>query len=451
MSLSQSVIHFVEERMAHYRMPGAAIGVLTADGPVVQVFGVTSVDNPLPVTSDTLFQVGSNTKTMTATLLMLLSEQGKLDLDAPIRDIIRDFAVRDEQVAANSTVRQLLTHSTGWIGDHFIDTGHGSDAKRRYMESMTELPQLAPPDTAFSYNNSAFAVAGLVIETVTGMLWEEAMIEMLFKPLGMWDSLVEAGDVMLKRFAVGHDIRPNQDPRVAAPWPLPRAMYAAGAVAASAQDMLTYAQFYFDNGHTISGDQLLSKQAMTQLWQPQFPVGSNDSWVAHSWFVENDGGFKSYRHGGATVGQMSAFKLIPEKQFAYVSLTNGSNGKLFNDDIERFLLSEYCGITRQEPEQKQPTSAQIDELVGLYSRPMIDLEIKLDSDQLMAQITPKQGFPTLETPPQPQSPWFNIGLLANGDFVALDGPSRGTQGQLVRHADGSLGWVRFSSRLHVKQ
>ena len=441
---------FVEEKMAEFKIPGVSIGILTAEGREVHTFGVTNVDHPLPVTADTLFQVGSNTKTMTATLMMMLAHEGKLDFDAPIRTILPDFRVKDESVSATATIRQLLTHSTGWIGDHFIDSGIGEDAKGKYVESMAELGQLAPPNTAASYNNAAFAVAGAIIEKITGQLYEHAIVDMLFKPLGMDHSFIEMGDVMLRRFAVGHGIEEDKA-IVAGPWPLPRAMYSAGAVAASAGDMLTYAQFYLDGGKTADGTQLLSQEAMDELWAPQFNTNSSRGWVAHSWFVVEDGGVTGYTHGGATVGQMSAFKVIPSKHFAFTSLTNGDAGKLFNDAIEAWLLEHYCDIVSTPADPYTPSDSQLKELVGRYTRPMIDLEIKLEDGQLQMRSIPKQGFPTADVPPRPASPWFKIKLISDAVFVAEGGPADGAEGQIVRHSNGAIGWIRFGLRLHIAQ
>ncbi|MFK7800777.1 MAG: serine hydrolase domain-containing protein [Anaerolineae bacterium] len=449
MNKQDALKKFVAQKMQEHHIPGVSIGILTAEGREIHSFGVTNVNHPMAVTDDTLFQIGSNTKTMTATLLMMLAYDGKLDLDAPIQTILPDFKVKDESVSAAATVRQLLTHSTGWVGDHFVETGAGADAYQQYVESMAELGQLAPPDVAASYNNAAFAVAGLIIETLTNKPYEQALVELLFKPLGMAHSLIEPGDVMLHSFAVGHDITPEGEAKVAGPWPLPRAMHSMGAVAASAGDMLTYAQFYMDHGKTADGSQILAPEAIQELWKPQFDTASDRGWVAHSWFVENDGGYNGYCHGGATVGQLSAFKIIPELNFAYTSLTNGETGRLFNADFERWVLEHYCSIVPTVTEPINPSAEQLNELVGTYSRPMQDIEVKLEGNQLMMRHIPKQGFPTADVPPRPATPWFPIALVSDNVLMAQDGPGKGAKGEIVRLEDGSIGWIRMGLRLHA--
>ena len=107
----------IEAGMAEYHIPGVAVGVLYQGQEYVRGYGVTNVDYPQPVDGDTLFRIGSTTKTFTGTTVMRLVEQGLLDLDAPVRPYLPDFRVADEAAAARVTLRQCLNHSAGWLGD----------------------------------------------------------------------------------------------------------------------------------------------------------------------------------------------------------------------------------------------------------------------------------------------------------------------------------------------
>src|SRR5215213_3644320 len=118
----------IVSEMKRLRVPGVAVGIYHKGNEFTAGFGVTSLEHPLPVIADTLFQTGSISKTFTGTLLMMLVEQGKVDLDAPVRKYIRDFKVKDKQVSKKVTVRHLLTHMGGWVGDYFNDFGNGDDA-----------------------------------------------------------------------------------------------------------------------------------------------------------------------------------------------------------------------------------------------------------------------------------------------------------------------------------
>ncbi len=112
---------FVEAEVTRRRVPGVAVGVLHDGVEHTAAFGVTNMDNPLPVDEDTLFQVGSITKTFTATAAMRLVDEGRLELDRPLRAYLPDLQLADPGVAATVTARHLMTHTAGWVGDYGSD------------------------------------------------------------------------------------------------------------------------------------------------------------------------------------------------------------------------------------------------------------------------------------------------------------------------------------------
>ena len=134
----------VESWRAELTVPGATFGIYVGGQVYAGGVGVTSIDNPLPVTDETLGQIGSITKTFTATLLMMLAEQDKLDLDARVRDYLPDFRVGDSDASERVTVRQLVTHVGGWTGDIFTDTGAGDDALKLYVDGMANFEAAGP-------------------------------------------------------------------------------------------------------------------------------------------------------------------------------------------------------------------------------------------------------------------------------------------------------------------
>ena len=109
--------------MERLKIPGVAIGLITGDEEFTAGLRITSIENPLEVTPETLFQIGSTTKTITSTAVFRLIEQGQLLLDDLVRKHIPDFKVQDEDAAARATMRNLLDHSAGWQGDFFFRHG----------------------------------------------------------------------------------------------------------------------------------------------------------------------------------------------------------------------------------------------------------------------------------------------------------------------------------------
>ncbi len=212
----------VAELADKHGVPGVAAGLLVGGEEHYGYAGVTSVENPLPVDENTFFQFGSTGKTFTATAIMVLAEQGRLRLDAPVRDYVPALRLKDEDVAGRVTVLQLLNHTAGWDGDVLDDTGDGEDFLDRYVELLATKDQVTPLGATVSYNNAALNVAGKVIENVTGLPYEKAMVELVLKPLGLAQTYYTQAQVVTRRFVVGHELDKDDQPRVARPLFMPR-------------------------------------------------------------------------------------------------------------------------------------------------------------------------------------------------------------------------------------
>ena len=145
---------YVIAEMRRLQVPGVAIGIIHDGREYLAGFGITSVENPLPVTADTLFQIGSTTKTLTGTIIMRLVEKGLIDLDEPVKTYLPDLRLKDNYAQGSVTTRHLLTHMGGWVGDFFRETGSGDDALARYVAEMADLDQVVPIGTVWSYNLS---------------------------------------------------------------------------------------------------------------------------------------------------------------------------------------------------------------------------------------------------------------------------------------------------------
>lgn len=132
--------------------------------------GLANRERNLPVTGDTLFQIGSTTKVFNAALVMALVDEGKLDLDLPVRTWITDFRLADESAARRITLRQPLSMWAGLDNGPYQDYGRGDDAVARYVASLAPIPQVFEPGTAFGYSNVGSSVAGLAAQRAMGRL-----------------------------------------------------------------------------------------------------------------------------------------------------------------------------------------------------------------------------------------------------------------------------------------
>jgi CubicO group peptidase (beta-lactamase class C family) len=436
--------------MTRTGVPGVAVGILHEGESVTFGCGVTSVEHPLPVTDETLFQIGSITKTFTGTAIMRLVEEGVLDLDAKVRAYVPDFQVRDEEASREATVRQLLTHHGGWAGDFFHGTGAGDDAIARYVADMAELPQLAPIGTHWSYNNAGFSLAGYVIEAATGKRYETVLSEQVLAPLGLEHTFFDPGEVITHGFAVGHSVVEGKA-RVARPWPLDRAIYPAGGITCHVKDLLRYARFHLGDGRAEDGTRLLSLESLTMMHSPQVTLREGEAWGLSWGIVDEIEGARQVRHGGGTKGQISLLVLVPEHDLALAVLTNADPGGLITDEVRRWVLKELLGL---EAPRAEPIDAEEEELAqyaGRYRGYYGDLDLGVLGGKLVGQVTYKRGFPNEDVPPPPAPPPMSVALCAKDRLLVLDGPDKDSIGDAIRRPDGSIGWLRFSGRLHERE
>ncbi|MGN6361618.1 MAG: serine hydrolase domain-containing protein [Thermomicrobiales bacterium] len=436
--------------MAHYHVPGVAVGILHEGREHYAGFGVTSVENPLPVTTDTLFQIGSITKTFTGTVAMRLVETGKLDLDAPVRTYLPNLRLADEGAAAAVTMRHLLNHTGGWVGDYFDDTGAGDDALERIVERMVELPQLTPLGQVWSYNNAGFYIAGRVIEVLTGQPYETVVRDLIFAPLGMTKSIFFASDAITERTAVGHIVRDGV-PEVARPWPLARAAHPAGGIASTVCDMLRYARFQLGDDTSPAGARLLTRASLDLMQAPATPAGSANGATGIAWMVRHSGGVKLVRHSGGTHGQLSVFVMAPERDFAIAVLTNASRGGELHGDVVKWALGRYLGIEEAAPEPLTVPAADLVPYAGRYSAAADDQQISVRDGGLWLQSYPHGGFPYKDSPPGPTPPPVRLALLDDDRAIALDEPLKGARGEFLRGSDGAIAWLRFGGRIARRQ
>src|SRR5690606_17995957 len=239
------------------------------------------------------------------------------------------------------TVRQLMNHSAGWIGDDFTDTGTGDDALARYVALQAENPQISPLGAHFSYNNVSFSIAGHLIEVVTGKTYREALTELVLEPLGLNDTYLYPEQVMTRAFTVGHTGTEKGgfagDLMVVEECALPRSAAPAGAHICSVTDLMRYARFHLRVGTHAHGGGVLARDTMaafrTQTHTGGALVDVMIDGFAAAWMLRDLHGTMVQQHGGATNGQHALLVLVPERQFAIGVLTNATAGIVFHTEV----------------------------------------------------------------------------------------------------------------------
>jgi CubicO group peptidase (beta-lactamase class C family) len=410
-------------------LPGASVGLLHDGEEHYAYHGVTSIDNPLPVDERTLFLCGSTTKTFTATAVIRLVEQGLVDLDARVRTYLPDFRVDDEAAAESVTVLQLLNHTAGWDGDFFKNTGDGADALARYVEAMAGLRQLTSPGAVVSYNNASFGVAGRLVETLSELPYEEALRALVLEPLGLENTMFVSREILTRRFVVDHQ-RLQDGGTTVLTLGFPRSGNAIGGLATTARDLVAWARFHLHDG-------------LSQMQEPTVhaPGWSQGDAVGIGWLLSEAGGLRVVGHGGATAGQLSLFKTVPERNFALVSCTNCSPvGSAFNERIMRWAWERLLESPIPEPETVARSAEEVAAFCGRYETVAYTVTVVPAGDGVSLEVVDRpETLAELGIDPEPDPP-IPFAFRADGDdrIVCVEPPHRGSSGFFVRDDSGEI-------------
>jgi CubicO group peptidase (beta-lactamase class C family) len=310
----------VVRAMRELQVPGVAAGVIV-DGTVTfaKGYGFRELGKGATVTPDTIFAVGSMTKSFTAVTVAAMVDERKLNWDRPVREYLPWFRMYDPVATDLITPRDLLTHRSGLPGHNFIR--FSTPLARE--ELVRRLRYLEPSHTfreVYQYNNLMYVTAGFLAGEVAGKSWEDLVEQRIFAPLGMNNSTVRVADTQKRAdFAKPHlnrngTVQPTDfyDYQKFGVGP-------NGAVNSTVNDLLKYLQFHLDNG-MANGRQLISTAQMQQLHRPV--TVAPDGSYALGWNVQYHRGHAVLQHGGAITGFTSMMVLIPETKTGVVVLNN---------------------------------------------------------------------------------------------------------------------------------
>lgn len=372
------------------RVPGA-VAALYAGGETMEASGgVCNLDTGVAVTRDTLFQIGSITKLFTATLVLGLAEAGHVQIDSPVADYIPAFKERYPAV----TVRQLLTHTSGLQGDHFADLGDGDDCIERYTACVAELEPLHSAGERYSYCNAGFSVAGHIVERIAGEPWHAALRSRLVEPAGLRSCVTLPEEALLHRVAVGHVLdreQPAGPIRRAPRWYFGRATGPAGAICATAADLLAFGRVVLDGGRISGRERLISADSVAsmiadQIGVPQH-VGPGLRAIGLAWRLYDWQGTRVLGHDGSTLGQHAVLRVVPERGLVAALLTNGPDGKaLFRRVFERELMDRWGIRMPKDAPRTSPAGVRSSRYVGTYESLNRVVHVELDGETLIVSL-----------------------------------------------------------------
>jgi CubicO group peptidase (beta-lactamase class C family) len=308
---------FVRTELETNQIPGVALLVLR-DGVIVkqQGYGFANLEHRVPVTPDTIFQSGSTGKQFTAAGILLLAEDGELDLDDRLAMYFPDAPAAWHRI----TVRQLLTH-TSRIKDYADEFDYRRDyTDEEMLAVMQQLPLEFEPGTQWSYSNSGYLILGLLTTKVAGKHWSEFQSERLFAPLGMRTTrLISERDVIPNRAAGyqldGNGAIVNQD------WVAPGFNRCAdGALYFSIRDLAAWHK-------ALDAAEFLAPESLSAWWRPVRVANGTNYPYGFGWDLAEQRGAALLEHGGSWQGFRAAIARYPEQHLAIAVLANAAQAQ----------------------------------------------------------------------------------------------------------------------------
>ncbi|HEX3102739.1 MAG TPA: serine hydrolase domain-containing protein [Pyrinomonadaceae bacterium] len=315
-AFADNVDDYIQAQMAEHHVPGVAVAVIDK-GRVVKIkgYGVASLEFNVPVTDQTAFEIGSVSKQMTAAAIMLLVEEGKVNLDDPVSKYLQNTPDTWKTV----TIRHLLTHSSGVKSYTSLE---GFDLIKRmkvddFIKKLASEPLEFTPGEKNIYSNSGFSILAYVIESASGKQYMDFMRERIFAPLGMKTCADRDPQFIIPNRATGYEWTGER--YTGRSWDLTD-LKGAGTIVCTISDMVNWDQ-------ALRGDKFLSPTSRKAIWT-QFTFNNGQlSPYGFGWRISDVRGHKLIGHTGQTAGFAAANYRFVDDGIDIVVLTNqGDNG-----------------------------------------------------------------------------------------------------------------------------
>ena len=301
----------IKEIMAERHIPGAAVAVVQ-NGHVVRMkgYGLASLEFDAPVTTETVFEIGSVSKQMTAAGIMLLVQDGKVSLDAKIANYLPNTPDAWRDV----TVRHLLTHTSG-IKSYSSLEGFGLSERMTMADFIKKLSPHAlefTPGERNIYSNSGFNLLAYIIEMQSGKKYMDFMRERIFTPLGMTKTGDRDPRFVIRMRANGYEWRENRysgrDGNLTD-------LMGAGSIVSTINDMTKWEA-------ALRGDKLLNAQSKKEIWTQYTFNNGKQSPYGLGWRISDVRGNKLIGHTGQTAGFGAAIFRYVDSEVTVIALTN---------------------------------------------------------------------------------------------------------------------------------
>lgn len=302
---------YVKTQMRERHIPGAALAIIK-DGRLIKAegYGLANVELNVPATKETVFEIGSITKQITAAAIMLLVEEGRVNLD----EKIGKYLPNTPESWNNVTVRHLLTHTSG-IKSYTGLTGFELTKRLKrddFIKILSAHPLEFTPGERWIYSNSGYNLLGFIIETVSGKSYWDFTRERIFKPLGMNSTADRDPRYIIRNRATGYEWESNQ--LVGRDYDLTD-VFSAGAIVSTVLDLAKW-------DAALRGDSFLKAQSKSQIWQPVALNNGKPYPYGLGWNVAEFRGHKLVSHGGQTAGFAANISRFTDDDLTVIVLTN---------------------------------------------------------------------------------------------------------------------------------
>jgi CubicO group peptidase (beta-lactamase class C family) len=328
----------------------------------------------------------------TAALVLQLAGEGLVELDAPVRRYLPEFGVLDPAATEAVTVRQLLTHTGGFEGDLFEDTGRGDDAVGKLVEFMrANARQVSEPGTLFSYCNSGYVALGALVARLRGSTWESALRRHVMEPLGVSHMALYAEEAVLFRVAAGHI---GDEKKLFPRWQLPRSNAPAGSTPSAAmRELVRLGRMFLADGVAADGTRVLPPGTFAAMREPQVTLPGMGARAAYGWglglMLFDWDGVPVVGHDGATPGQRACWRVVPGADVVVAITTNGGAAPALIDEVLGAVLAATAGVTVPARPVPPANPVPAEPFAGRYSSPMGTYEVQPADDGLAVTFRPE--------------------------------------------------------------
>lgn len=324
-----AVDEIVQSGMAAEHIPGLSLTILRGGEIVRQSnYGFANLEQEVPVTAQTAFNIGSASKQIIAAGIMLLVQDGKIDLDASISRYLIDVPDAWRPI----TVRHLLTHTSGLVRDA---PGFDAESDQSVMEVVRTaypLPLLSPPGEKFEYCNTGYFILAELITRASGTSWQSFFEARFFRPLGMTATRPTSRVDIIPRRASGYGWKDGRFENVTSY----RALRPSGAFASTAADMAKWEK-------SLVVGTPLTKRSRELMWTRARLNNGQEAPYGFGWRLEQVSGMREIGHAGSLPGFRAYYARYPDQDLTVIALANANNSSAEPTKIVRAVARELIG------------------------------------------------------------------------------------------------------------